>query len=45
MKKLPREVKEGDDAIRPDDPAWLAEMMETVGPLLMNRLSARRPDP
>ena len=44
MKKLPRELKEGEDGIHPDDPDWLAGTLESVGPLLLQRLSARKPD-
>ncbi len=44
IKKLPRELKEGEEGIRPDDPEWLAEMLDTVRPFLLQRLSARRPD-
>lgn len=45
MKKLPRELKEGEDGIHPDDPDWLAGTLESVGPLLLERLSSRKPDP
>lgn len=45
MKKLPRELKEGEDAIQLNDPAWLSEMIDAVGPLLIQRLSGKRSDP
>jgi hypothetical protein len=36
--KLPRELKESHEAIRPDDPVWLAELLDQAGPLLLRRL-------
>ncbi len=44
IKKLPRELREGEEGIRPEDPAWLSEMIESVGPLLLARLSGREPE-
>ena len=37
-KKLPRELKEGADAVRFDDPDWLREMLDQVRPMLIRRL-------
>ena len=37
-KKLPRELKEGVDAIRFHDPDWLGEMLDQVRPMLIRRL-------
>ena len=40
-KKLPRELKEGADAVSFDDPDWLREMLDQVRPLLIRRLLKR----
>ncbi|OQY51575.1 MAG: hypothetical protein B6245_24375 [Desulfobacteraceae bacterium 4572_88] len=40
-KKLPRELKEGPDAVRPDDADWLAEMLDQAQPMLLRRLLSR----
>jgi len=37
-KKLPRELKEGADAVSFDDPDWLREMLDQVRPMLIRRL-------
>jgi hypothetical protein len=37
-KKLPRELKDGADAISFDDPDWLREMLDQVRPMLIRRL-------
>jgi DNA repair protein SbcD/Mre11 len=37
-KKLPRELKEGADAVSFDDPDWLREMLDQVRPMLVRRL-------
>ncbi|MGB8333244.1 MAG: DNA repair exonuclease [Desulfobacterales bacterium] len=37
-KKLPRELKEGADAVRFDDPDWLMEMLDQARPMLIRRL-------
>ena len=37
-KKLPRELKEGADAIRFNDPDWLREMLDQARPMLIRRL-------
>jgi hypothetical protein len=37
-KKLPRELKEGADAIRFDDPDWLREMLDQARPMLIQRM-------
>ncbi len=37
-KKLPRELREGAEAIRFDDSDWLREMLEQVRPMLIRRL-------
>jgi exonuclease SbcD len=36
--KLPKELKEGDDAIVPQDAAWLAGIVDQVTPMLLGRL-------
>lgn len=38
MKKLPREFKEGPDAIRVNDEAWLADLLNEIRPILLDRL-------
>lgn len=38
VKKMPRDLREGEDNIKPDDPAWVAEMIRQVRPILMQRL-------
>jgi DNA repair exonuclease SbcCD nuclease subunit len=40
-RKLPAELQEGEDAVRLDDPAWLASLLEHVQPILVSRLLAR----
>jgi exonuclease SbcD len=37
-KKLPRELKEGADAVSFDDPDWLRDMLDQVRPMLIRRL-------
>lgn len=37
-RKLPRELKEGPDGIRCDDPDWIGELLEQVRPELVGRL-------
>jgi len=37
-RKLPRELKEGEERIPLDDPKWLLEMLEQVRPMLLSRL-------
>jgi hypothetical protein len=37
-KKLPRELKEGADAVRFDDPDWLREMLDQARAMLIRRL-------
>ncbi|MFZ0614705.1 MAG: DNA repair exonuclease [Desulfobacterales bacterium] len=37
-KKLPRELKEGDDGVRFDDPGWLGEVLNQVRPMLIRRM-------
>jgi DNA repair exonuclease SbcCD nuclease subunit len=36
--KTPRELKEGEDGINPEDPHWVAEMIRHVRPMLLRRL-------
>lgn len=38
VKKMPRELREGGDGVNPEDPAWVAEMIRQVRPMLMQRL-------
>jgi exonuclease SbcD len=40
--KLPKELKEGDDAIVPQDAAWLAGIVDQVTPMLLGRLMSKR---
>lgn len=40
MSRLPRELRDGPDAIRPDDPEWLSTMMRSVASMLMSRLTS-----
>jgi hypothetical protein len=42
-KRLPREIKDGDDPIDPKDPKWLAGLLNQIQPMLLTRLMARRP--
>jgi exonuclease SbcD len=42
--KLPRELKTGTDALRPDDPKWMAELLEQVRPMLIRRLLQKETD-
>lgn len=37
-RKLPREVMEDREVISPEDPQWLAEQLDQVGPMLVRRL-------
>ncbi|QDV37353.1 metallophosphoesterase family protein [Tautonia plasticadhaerens] len=41
-RKLPPEFSSGDDAVCLDDPDWLREMLDRVGPMLIHRLRAAR---
>ena len=43
-RKLPRELMEDRDIISPEDPQWLTEQLEHVGPMLVRRLM-RKEDP
>lgn len=36
--RMPRELREGDDALNPHDPEWMAEMVRQVRPMLLRRL-------
>jgi exonuclease SbcD len=38
FRKLPRDLKEGPDAVRCHDPDWIGELLEQVRPELMGRL-------
>jgi len=40
-KKLPKEIKEGRDAISPDNTEWLANMLDQVRPMLLRRLVSK----
>jgi DNA repair exonuclease SbcCD nuclease subunit len=42
--KLPRELKTGADALRPDDPQWMADLLEQVRPMLIRRLLRKEAD-
>ena len=37
-RKLPRELREGEERIPLEDPKWLWEMLEQVRPMLLSRL-------
>jgi hypothetical protein len=41
-KKLPKELKEGDDAIAPQDVEWLASVLDQVQPMLLRRLMSKK---
>ena len=43
-RKLPGDLKSADDALALDDPAVLRELVESIGPLLMARLSSEQVD-
>ncbi len=43
-RKLPRELKEGPDAIGCDDPDWIGELLEQVRPELVGRLMGKGED-
>ncbi|HPA14186.1 MAG TPA: DNA repair exonuclease [Desulfobacterales bacterium] len=38
MSKLPRELRHGSDALCPDDPEWLSELLHQVRPMLLRCL-------
>jgi exonuclease SbcD len=40
-KRLPREITEGDEAIAPQETAWMRELLGTVRPMLVRRLLKR----
>jgi exonuclease SbcD len=40
-KKLPMEIKQGRDAISPDNTEWLANMLDQVRPMLLRRLVSK----
>jgi exonuclease SbcD len=44
-RKLPPELKEGDDALRLDDPLWLKGRLPQVKPLLLSRLLSSESPP
>lgn len=44
-RKLPRELQESSDVLRPEDDAWLSETLARVRPLLLNRLMDRGDNP
>jgi hypothetical protein len=37
-KKVPRELKEGADGMKFDDPKWLGSLLDQVRPMLLQRL-------
>ena len=41
-RKLPADLREGADALRLDDPQWLAEVVRQTEPLLLARLQSPR---
>jgi DNA repair protein SbcD/Mre11 len=41
-KKLPREIRQGRDAISPDNTEWLTDMLDQVRPMLLRRLISKR---
>jgi exonuclease SbcD len=43
-RKLPGDLKSAEDALALDDPAMLRELVESIGPLLMARLSSEKVD-
>lgn len=43
-KKLPTELRDGENAIAPDDNAWLIKMLDQVKPLLLQRLGSEGGD-
>jgi hypothetical protein len=43
-RKLPGDLKSSEDALALDDPAVLRELLESIGPLLMARLSSEQVD-
>jgi DNA repair exonuclease SbcCD nuclease subunit len=38
VKKMPRELREGGDIVKLEDPVWVAEMIKQVRPMLIQRL-------
>lgn len=44
-KKLPRELKEGADGLRPGDPEWLREVLDAAEPMLLRRLLSQEEKP
>lgn len=38
MKRLPKELRDGEDAIDPDDNKWLTDVLDGVRPMLLHRL-------
>ena len=40
-KKLPREIKQGRDAISPDNTEWVTNMLDQVRPMLLRRLVSK----
>lgn len=41
MSKLPRELREGEEGIQPDDPTWIEGILERIRPMLLHRLLGR----
>jgi DNA repair exonuclease SbcCD nuclease subunit len=41
VRKLPGELREGPDALAPEDPRWLANRLEQIRPMLLNRLTGK----
>jgi len=42
MKKLPPELKQGEDSPNPGDPQWMAEIVRQVRPMLIRKLLEKR---
>jgi len=41
-KKLPKELKEGDDAVAPQDAEWLTSVLDQIQPMLLRRLMSKK---
>jgi exonuclease SbcD len=42
-RKLPPELRDGPDALRLDDPVWIARLLAEVSPMLVRRLMGKEP--
>jgi hypothetical protein len=45
MKRLPRELKEGPDALLGEDKSWLGNLLDQIRPMLLHRLTRRGDSP